>query len=173
MIRTGVAKRSFLKSILAGLISTVINLTIIAAGAVLIAKAKQYAILAFLLTILVYGGTAFLEAYFVHGFRKVPFKKVMQIKNLFLLVLSNIIEIVIMIALIVLLKSLTNTAIAVYAGFSVFILTISCMQLNAEAYVKSLADNPETEKIGENHLSAAYQGLAPVAFADKNGSTVT
>ena len=167
MIRTGVAKRSFLKSIVAGVVSTVINLTIIAAGAVLIAKSKQYASLSVLLTVLVYGAAAFLEAYFVQGFNKVPFKKVMQIKNIFLLAILNVIEIVIMIVVIALLYALTNPAIAVYAGVSVLIITISCMQLNAEAYVKSLADNPETEKLGDEHIAAAYQGLAPVAFADK------
>lgn len=167
MIRTGVAKRSFLKSILASLLGTLINLTIIAAGVVLIAKSKQYAILSFLLTILVYGASAFLQAYFVHGYKKVPFKKVMSLKNFFLLALLNLIEIVIMAALIVLLKSVTNTTIAVYAGFAVAIITISCLQLNAEAYVKSLADNPEAEKIEAADLANAYQGLAPVAFADK------
>ena len=171
MIRTGVAKRSFLKSIVAGVVSTVINLTIIAAGAVLIAKSKQYASLSVLLTVLVYGAAAFLEAYFVQGFNKVPFKKVMQIKNIFLLAILNVIEIVIMIVVIALLYALTNPAIAVYAGFSILIITISCMQLNAEAYVKSLADNPETEKLGDEHIAAAYQGLAPVAFADKKTLT--
>ena len=171
MIRTGVAKRSFLKSIVAGVVSTVINLTIIAAGAVLIAKSKQYASLSVLLTVLVYGAAAFLEAYFVQGFNKVPFKKVMQIKNIFLLAILNAIEIVIMIVVIALLHALTNPAIAVYAGVSVLIITLSCMQLNAEAYVKSLADNPETEKLGDEHIAAAYQGLAPVAFADKKPLT--
>ena len=171
MIRTGVAKRSFLKSILAGLLSTVINLTIIAAGVVLIAKSENYAILSILLTILVYGAAAFLEAYFVQGFRKVPFKKVMNIKNFFLLAILNMIEIAIMIAVITLLSAFTNPAIAVYAGFSVLIITLSCMQLNAEAYVKSLVDNPEAEKIGEEHIAAAYQGLAPVTFADRKGFT--
>ena len=171
MIRTGVAKRSFLKSIVAGVVSTVINLTIIAAGAVLIAKSKQYASLSLLLTILVYGAAAFLEAYFVQGFNKVPFKKVMQIKNIFLLAILNVIEIAILLGVVALLQALTNPAIAIYAGFSVMIITISCMQLNAEAYVKSLADNPETEKIGDEHIAAAYQGLAPVAFADKKPLT--
>ena len=168
MIRTGVAKRSFLKSILAGLLSTVINLTIIAAGVVLIAKSENYAILSILL---VYGEAAFLEAYFVQGFRKVPFKKVMNIKNFFLLAILNMIEIAIMIAVITLLFAFTNPAIAVYAGFSVLIITLSGMQLNAEAYVKSLVDNPEAEKIGEEHIAAAYQGLAPVTFADRKGFT--
>ena len=171
MIRTGVAKRSFLKSIVAGVVSTVINLTIIAAGAVLIAKSKQYAGLSLLLTVLVYGAAAFLEAYFVQGFNKVPFKKVMQIKNIFLLAILNVIEVAILLGVVALLQALTNPAIAIYAGFSVMIITISCMQLNAEAYVKSLADNPETEKIGDEHIAAAYQGLAPVAFADKKPLT--
>ncbi len=171
MIRTGVAKRSFLKSILAGLLSTVINLTIIAAGLVLIAKSENYAILSILLTILVYGAAAFLEAYFVQGFKKVPFKKVMQIKNFFLLAILNVIEIAILLGVVALLQALTNPAIAIYAGFSVMIITISCLQLNAEAYVKSLADNPETEKLGAEHLAAAYQGLAPVTFADRKGFT--
>ena len=171
MIRTGVAKRSFLKSIIAGIVSTVLNLTIIAGGVFLIMKSEGNAILAILLTILVYGAAAFLEAYFVQGFRKVPFKKVMNIKNFFLLAILNMIEIAIMIAVITLLYAFTNPAIAVYAGFSVLIITLSCMQLNAEAYVKSLVDNPEAEKIGEAHIAAAYQGLAPVTFADRKGFT--
>ena len=165
MIRAGVAKRTFLKSIIAGVLSTVINLTIIAGGAVLIVKSEQYAILSFLLTVLVYGVAAFLEAYFVHGFNKVPFKKVMQIQNFFLLTLLNTIEVALMVAVLALLGALTNTVITVYAGFSVMIITISCLQLNAEAYVKSLADNPETEKIADTHFAAAYRGLAPVTFA--------
>ena len=164
-IRAGVAKRSFWKSILATVISTVINLAIIAGGVVLVSFFRKVAILSIIVVILVYGFAAFLEAYFVHGYKKVPFKKAVKISNCFLLFLLTIIEILIMFAIFALLKGVTNTAIALYAGFSVFVITVSCLQLNAEAYVKSLANNPTIEKPGTIELSAAYQGLAPISFS--------
>lgn len=161
MIRNDVADRSFLKSILSTIIDTVINLTIIAAGVALIAKFNKFAIYSSLLTIIVYGAAAFLEAYFVHGYKKVPFKEVMQIKNFFLLALLMVIEVAIMAVLYSLLKVITNDLVALFAGFSVVVITFSCLQLNAEAYVKKMAEDLEVGKTEEKGSAVGDQGLSP------------
>ena len=167
MIRSGMAERPLPKIILSIAIDAVIKVTIIAGGAILIARTQKYAVLSWALVILVYGVAEFLQAFFVHGFKKVPFKKVISIKNILLLALLSAIEIAIMFGVTFLLNKFTTPAIALVMGFSIFVITVSCLQLNAEAYVKSLADNPEVEQVNKEHLAVAYHGLAPIALADR------
>ena len=160
-IRRGIAKRGMGRALLVSVVRAVLNVTIIAAGAWLIMKTKSYAILSFILTVLVYGATAFFEAYLVHGYKKVPFKTVMSVKNFFSLAILTLIELAVLVGIILLLFFVTNVVIALYVGYSVLILTMICLQLNAEAYVKSLADKRDGKPIEEKDLAAAYASLAP------------
>ncbi len=75
------------------------------------------------------GAFALVEAYFVHGRNKVPFKQVVNFKNLFKLLLTNVI--VFSIAFII---TIVLVAFNADAGIA-FIVT----GINAESYVKAIA----------------------------------
>ena len=138
-IRRDMASRKLWKFLLVSLLDAIINVTFLAFALWLIAAVKNFALLAFVLSVFAYGIVAFFEAYFVHGYKKVPFKKVMQVRNFFALFLLGFIEIVIAIAIIVLVIAITNIAFGAFVGFSVLVITLICITLNAEAYVKDIA----------------------------------
>lgn len=139
MIRTDVANRSFFKTILPRILGGIVNVIIFLLASFLILKVQKYAILQFILFLLLYAVVSFVESYFVYGFKKVPFKKVLNIKNILFLLLLSAIEIVIMIVILAILNALVNTALMVFVGYSVVVITLCCLQLNDEAYVKNLA----------------------------------
>lgn len=160
LIRHDVAKRSIFKAILNGIVKTIINVTIIAFGVWLISKAKKYAILSFLLMVLLYGSVSFFEAYLVHGYKKIPLKKVMSVKNLFELPVLTVIEFVIAAIVYTGISLLTNEMVSMYVSYAIFVITIICVQLNAEAYVKSLVTAEEQGNADAQAIDAAYAALA-------------
>lgn len=163
-IRRGMAKRKIGKALLISLVDTLINATVVAVGVVLILKVRKFAILSVFLTVVLYGAVAFFEAYLVHGYKKIPLKQVMKIKNFFLLFLLMIIELFISLSVILILYFFTNAAIAFYVGFSVIIISMTCMSLNAEAYVKSLAESGTRETLDESSFATAFESLAPLVL---------
>ena len=160
LIRHDIAKRSIWKALLNSIVKTVVNLTVIALGLWLISKAKRYAVLAFILTVMLYGAVSFLEAYLVQGYKKIPFKKVMSVKNLIELPILTLIECVIAAIIYTGISLATNELVSIYVSFSVIVITMICLQLNAEAYVKSLVVNEEQGKVTQKAFSAAYAELA-------------
>ena len=161
LIRHDIAKRSVWKAILNGIVKTIINFTVIAFGVWLIGKAEKYGILAFLLTVLLYGSVSFFEAYLVHGYKKIPFKKVMRVKNLFELPILTVVEFGLAAGIYAVVSAITNSIVGAYVAFAVFVITIICAQLNAEAYVKSLAVNEGKDTVDGKSFGAAYAELAP------------
>lgn len=144
-IRRNIAQRKFWKFVLISILHAVINATIIAAGAWLISKFHKYAILSGFMTLLLYGLVAFFEAYLVHGYKKVPLKKVLRIRNVLSLALLSVIEVAIGCAIVAVVYFISNAVIAFFVGFSVVVLTLSCVSMNAEAYVKDMAGKGEKE----------------------------
>ena len=138
-IRRNIAKRKFWKFVLISVMHTVINVTIVAGGVWLISKFQKYAVLSGLLTLLLYGAVAFFEAYLVHGYKKVSLKKVLRVRNFLSLALLSVIEVAIMCAIIALIYLISNPAITFFVGYSVIVITLSCLSMNAEAYVKDMA----------------------------------
>ena len=97
----------------------------------------------------------------MHGWKKVPLKDVMKLKNFFALFLLMILEILISAALVGVVYRITNQVIGVYVAYAIFVITIICIQLNAEAYVKSLADKGKVAAIDADAFAAAFAELAP------------
>lgn len=160
LIRHDVAKRSVLKALMNSIVKTVFNVTVIALGVWLISKTKKYAVLAFLLTVMLYGAVSFFEAYLVHGFKKIPLKRVMSVKNLFELPILTLIEFVIAAIVYTGISLLTNELVSMYVSFAIFVITIICVQLNAEAYVKSLVASDQQGAANKKAFDAAYAELA-------------
>jgi len=167
-IRRNIAKRKFWKFLLISAVHAVINATIIAAGVWLISRFKQYAVLSGLLTILLYGSITFFEAYLVHGYKKVSLKKVLRARNFLSLALLSVIEIAIMCVLVAAVYFISNVIITFFVGFSVVVLTLSCVSMNAEAYVKDMAEKCEKDA----PALPMRETTAPVDAAASAGSPV-
>lgn len=144
-IRRNIAKRKFWKFLLISVVHTVLNVTIIAGGVLLISRFKEYGVLSGLLTLLLYGSVSFFEAYLVHGYKKVSLKKVLRVRNFLSLALLSLIEVAIMCAIIAIIYFISNVVVTFFIGFSVIVITLSCLSMNAEAYVKDLVENPGSD----------------------------
>jgi len=167
-IRRGMAKRKLGRLLLVVIVHAVLKVTVLAAGAWLILKAEKFALLSGILTVLVYGGITFVEAYFSQGWRKIPFKKVMRIRNFFSLFLLTLLEIAIAAGLIFLIIVISNMVFGLFVGYSILIVTLICLSLNAEAYVKSLADERATDGVNNEAFADAYKNLAPNVHRDRH-----
>ena len=168
-IRRNVAKRKFWKFVLISVLHTVINATIIACGLWLISGFKQYAVLSGLLTFLLYGFVAFFEGYLVHGYKKVPLKKVLRVRNVLSLTLLSLIEVAVMCAIIAVVYWISNVIVTFFVGFSVGVLTLSCLSMNAEAYVKDMASAAEMT-VPTAPPTAVTTPEAPAEAPEKNAS---
>lgn len=173
-IRRDVARRKLWKYILISLLDSVINVTFLAFATWLIAAVEKFAILAFLLSVFAYGSVALLEAYLVHGYKKVPLKKVMQVRNFFTLFLLDFIQVIIAVVLFLLVLWITNLFFALFVGFSIAVITVICITLNAEAYVKDLAatytaPNPSPEAQAAAPLISPAE--AEIAAANPSDNT--
>lgn len=159
-IRKEMAQRSVGKLILASVVDSIIKVTVLALGLWLIEKTVNYAMASFALTVVLYGLISLFEAYIVHGFKKVPLRKVINLKNAGSLALLTAIECVFAGGVFLGLYFIANPLIALYIAYALAVLTLSCIQLNAEAYVKSLANSVDGT-LNLEGFAAAYASLAP------------
>lgn len=171
LIRHDVAKRKGWKVLLVAFVDALLNITVVAFGVWLVVKVKAFVLISLCLVVLLYGAISFFEAYLVHGYKKVPFKEIFRIKNFFKLFLLALIEIAIMAAIVAIVFALTNAMIGIFVGFGVFLITQSCISLNAEAYVKGQADarkDASTPVLPEGVLApeAAAAGEAALTVND-------
>ena len=137
-IRRNVAKRKFWKFILISIVHTVINATIIAGGVWVISRFNKFAALSTILTLLLYITVAFFEAYLVHGYKKVSLAKVLRVRNFLSLAILSVIEVAIMCAIVGLVLAISNVVVTFFVGYAVVVITLSCLSLNTEAYVKDM-----------------------------------
>ncbi len=86
------------------------------------------------------GGISLIEAYLVHGRGKVDVKVVVNAKNVFKLYCGDLLILLIASAFSALVYWLINAAAAAILGLIFFEIALIVIDLNAEAYVKSLAE---------------------------------
>ncbi|MDE6200752.1 MAG: hypothetical protein K2M47_02570 [Clostridiales bacterium] len=140
MIRKDIAKRTIKKFIISTLIGSVLSATVASVSIWLGIKwhSSIYitVIVAFILALLF----SLFNAYITHGYKKVPLKSVVNVKNAAKLLLSDCIIFVIGVAISVLIAVITNIAVGVFVAIGLISVTVAVMEMTAEAYVKELAD---------------------------------
>lgn len=145
MIRKDIAKRTIKKfiisTVIGSLLSTVYTAVAIWLGIVWHNSIFISVIVAFILALLF----SLLNAYITHGRKIVPLKSVVNIKNAAKLLLSDCIIFVIGIAISVLIALITNIIVGVFVAIGLLIVTLSVMEMTADAYVKELADKSERQ----------------------------
>ncbi len=101
------------------------------------------------------------EAYVVHGYKKIPFGKIVNIKNAAKLFLSDLIIFAFTVVFIILIMLITNTMVAIFVAIGFIDITLAVLDMNAESYVKTAVakgipeKNADDSPVEINECSAA------------------
>lgn len=140
IIRRDIAKRNLWKFLLGTLCGALLSATITAVtiwfGAIWSESVYISAIVAFLLA----STLSLVSAYLIHGFKKVPFKTIVNAKNVANLLLSDLIIFIIAIVIAILISLIVNIAVGIFVAIGLVCVTVSVLEMNAEAYVKATAE---------------------------------
>ena len=144
-IRRSIARRKWWKYFIITFIDTVLNVTLIALCLWFVGLWLPSGLLFTLFSLLLSGAVALFEAYLVHGWKKVSFKSVVTMKNIIQLCISNSLVAFIAIMMISILGIIFNGVVAFICGIGLFTVATSIVNLNAEAYVKSLTESQDVK----------------------------
>ena len=91
---------------------------------------------------LLYGAAALLKAYVLYGRKKTPLKKIVNLKNTWLLLLTNFLVFLLASASVVLAFLLTGGFVGAFLSIPFIFIGLSVILYNAEAYVKQTVEAP-------------------------------
>ena len=140
-IRKQIAARAFWKTFLAAAVEFLIVTALTALSVWLASLWKFSLIFTFIISVLAVGGLSLAEAYIIHGMGKIKFKEVFTLKNVLLLILSNLIIFAIWAAITTIISYCINKIAGIVIGLVILELTSIVISLNAEAYVKDYCEN--------------------------------
>ncbi|MDY4159694.1 MAG: hypothetical protein SOY02_05610 [Candidatus Onthovivens sp.] len=140
LIRRNIAKRNFWKFILVTMLDSVLTIGVATLSMWLTLLWKPSIIFTSLVGIIIYGFISLFEAYIIHGYKKIPLKQVVNIKNSFLLFISNILIYIISFTISSFVIAITNAFVGVFIALPLVIVGIIVISLNAEAYIKKQVD---------------------------------
>lgn len=138
-IRRNMARRAFWKYLLISLTDSLITASLVAVSVYLLSLWQPSVFISTSVSLLLFGFISLLEAYIVHGLGKVEFRRVVNFKNILLLIATNILIFAAAAAMVALLTALTNTFVGIFVGVSLLEIAFIVVGMNAEAYVKSFA----------------------------------
>ncbi len=140
LVRRNMARRGLWKMILASLADSLLTVSLFALCVWLASIWTPSVAFTSVLSVCVFAFTSLLEAYLIHGAKVVPFSAVMRISNAVKLVLCDFLIFFISLVLLVISIALTNVVAGMFIGFSFVEIAFIVIALNAESYVKDLAD---------------------------------
>ena len=140
LIRRNIAKRNFWKFVLVTMLDSVLTIGVATLSMWLTLLCKPSIIFTSLVGIIIYGFISLFEAYIIHGYKKIPLKQVVNIKNSFLLFISNILIYIISFTISSFVIAITNAFVGVFIALPLVIVGIIVISLNAEAYIKKEVD---------------------------------
>ena len=139
LIRRDIARRSVLKYLLVSLVDAVLAGGMIALCAWIYSLSPYLTAVAVVIGLVLSGGIALIEAYLVHGRGKMDVKTVVNAKNVLKLYCGDLLILLIAGAFSALVYWLVNAIAAALLGLIFVEIALIVIDLNAEAYVKSLA----------------------------------
>ncbi|MDE5897265.1 MAG: hypothetical protein K2H43_05595 [Clostridia bacterium] len=146
LVRKTMARRTLFKYLFAlvidslltaGLLVLVVWLKTLWSPSVYLSAAVVYILLGFY---------SLIEAYLVHGRKRVSCKTVVNLKNVLKLWLTNLIVFLISCVIAAIILAVANIAVGLFLVIPLAEITIVVISLNAEGYVKDLADASEQGK---------------------------
>lgn len=140
LIRREIAKRTFWKIFLVSLFDAIVTaaLPILSVYLSLLWEPSVYFVTVFLP--IIWGFILLMEAYVVHGFRKVKLKEVVTLKNSAKLLLTNILVLLISSVFTSIISAIAGEAVGLLIGLPFVEIALIVCGLNAESYVKETAD---------------------------------
>ena len=151
LIRLDIAKRRFYKFLINATVDAVLTGTAVAFCVWITSLWLPGLFISAAVTYILSAIISLTEAYITHGFKKVSFKKIVNIKNAAKLLLADLIIFVIAVTIVTVITVFTNAVIGLFVAIGFTDVTVAVMTLNAEAYVKVFAAAPQTETETENY----------------------
>lgn len=139
LVRKEIASRSLTKYIFVSIVDSILTALLVSFILWLVTVWQPSVIFTSFLAILLFGLVALFEAYLVHSNNKVDIKKIVNVKNVGKLFISNLIIFVISISFTLLFGYLINDIVAFFVGISFIEISFIVISLNAESYVKNVA----------------------------------
>lgn len=147
LIRRNIAKRSLWKFLLHSFVDSILSSTLVAMCVWLISVWKPSIFISSVISVLLFGFISLLEAYIVHAWKKTDIKRIVNLKNIFQLFLTDAIILVLVGVFVQLIVLLTNTFAGLSVGIVLMEIAFIVIGLNAESYVKMIVkDSDETGK---------------------------
>lgn len=135
LVRRNVAKRGFRKFMIATLADALITTGLQFLCVCLYTIWKPSVFITTLLSLALFAFVSLLEAYLVHGRKKVKIKRILNVKNCFFLILSDFLIFYFSIVLLFAAIAITNVIAGIFIGFSFVEIAFIVISLNAESYV--------------------------------------
>ena len=145
LIRRNIAKRSLRKYLLNALIDIVFSIILITLCIWLMVIWRPSAFISTLFSIFVFGFISLLEAYMIHGRKKVERKQIVNGKNMIKLYVTDLIIFIISAIFVSISIALTNEIVGIFIGIVLMELAFIVISLNAESYVKSAVEVDESK----------------------------
>ncbi len=139
-VRREIAKRSFWKFILVGILDAILTTGVAVLFAWLTSLWLTGGMLFATAFVLINGAIALFEAYFVHANKSIKLKEILNFKNILHLFLTNIVIVALWGILYIIVVALTNTIAGTVIGLALLEIALIVIGMNAEAYVKQEAN---------------------------------
>lgn len=140
LVRNTIAKRAWWKFFLATLVDWLLVFFVLFMLVWLQSLWQFSAIFVSIFALILIGFASLTEAYLIHGFKKIEFKKIVNIRNVGMLWLTDLIVFMITIALVIIFFSVTNMLVGIFMAIPLIEIASMVNNLNAEAYVKNMSE---------------------------------
>ena len=147
LIRRNMARRTLSAFLLQALVDSVLAVLLTGICAWLATLWRPSILLSTLFSVIFFGAVSLLEAYLIHGRKKVTIKSIVNFKNIFKLFATNLIIFLLSAVLVAAVVFLVNVIVGVFVGIAILEIAFIVIALNAEAYVKKTAEKASAEKI--------------------------
>jgi hypothetical protein len=150
-IRRILARRAFWKMLMIVAVNALINATVVAFCARMLTVSGANAAISLLISLILWEFISLFEAYLIHGWKKVPFRKTVNFKAVGWLLLANLLIFLIALGIAWLIVLMTNRIVGIFVGTATVGIAYIVSNLNAEAYVKGLAEKADRVIPEERH----------------------
>lgn len=151
LLRRNMAKRAWWKYFLAEFVDSIFAATVFAFVTWLFTLWTASPAITFPLFMIVAYFTGLIKAYLLHGRGKIPFKQVVNFKNVLLQFAADLLVLAICVAFVFIVIAATNAAVGVFFALALLEIAFIGIGLNAESYVMD-AVKKRTENVdGEPH----------------------
>lgn len=139
-IRIMLARRTLWKIVLYNFLNSFLSTVLVVLCMIVFVIWKWSIVISLIISLFLVSFAALVEAYLLHGYKKIRFNEVVNFKSAGLHIITNFIIFAISIAL-TLIAVAFNAVMGLFVGLTLIEIALIVAGLNAESYVKTLAEN--------------------------------